>query len=620
MKQTRSDTRGRRETEPHPAAAARPATEQARSAALKLPPGMDNSESSHLPSFRTYDRMLRAMQARVTQGVSPIAISDAWADWAVHLTTAPGKQLALALRASVILARFGLWLPAAAAATPEEPPAPRPAGDTRFADAAWSQWPFNAIVQIHLIAESWWLEATRHVPGLMRHHEAEVGFMMRQLIDVFAPTNVPWLNPVILRRTARENGLNLVRGVTNWWEDLDRLLAGKPPVGTEAFQVGRDVAITPGKVIYRNDLMELIQYEPTTETVHPEPVLIVPAWIMKYYILDLTAESSLVRWLVAQGHTVFMISWKNPDARDHDVSMDDYRQRGVMAALDALSAVVPHQKVHACGYCLGGTILTIAAATMARDHDDRLVSITLLAAQTDFADPGELMLFLDERQLMLLEDLMWDQGYLDTRQMAGAFQALRSNELIWSRLLRNYVLGDRDEMTALMAWNSDQTRMPARMHSEYLRGLFLENRLSAGRFAVNGRVIAMRDIRAPFFVVGTTRDHIAPWRSVYKVSLFADTDVTFTLVSGGHNVGIVNPPDQAKGSFQLLTRRHGDRYMDPDTWAAVAPKHDGSWWPAWQQWLVTTGSKERTPPPSVGAPLRGFPALEIAPGRYVYGR
>lgn len=620
MKTLRNDETGPDKT-PHPTlSAAQPPMGLAPRAAPVLPRRRDDAEPSDLPSFRTFDRMLRAVQARVTQGVSPTAIGDALTDWAVHLMTAPGKQLALALRASVMLARFGLWLPGAAIGRPREAPAQPPAGDTRFTDAAWSQFPFNVLVQAHLLSEAWWLEAARQVPGLVQHHETEMGFMMRQLIDVFSPANMPWMNPVILRRTAQEGGRNLLRGVTNWLEDLDHQLAGKPPVGAEAFRVGRDVAVTPGKVVFRNDLMELIQYDPTTESVHTEPILIVPAWIMKYYILDLTPESSLVRWLIGHGHTVFIISWKNPDERDRETGLDDYRRRGVMAALEAVSAIVPDRKVHACGYCLGGTILTIAAATMARDHDDRLASLTLLAAQTDFADAGELMLFLDERQLMLLEDLMWDQGYLDTRQMAGAFQALRSNDLVWSHLIRTYVLGDRDEMSALMAWNSDQTRMPARMHSEYLRGLFLENRLSAGRFAVEGRVIAMRDIRAPIFAVGTTRDHIAPWRSVYKVSLFADTDVTFALVSGGHNVGVVNPPDQDKGSFQLLTRRHGQRYMDPDTWATQAPHHDGSWWPAWEAWLVAAGSKRLVPPPSTGAPARGFPALGNAPGQYVRNR
>ena len=272
-----------------------------------------------------------------------------------------------------------------------------------------------------------------------------MGFMVRQLIDVFAPSNIPWMNPVILQRTAREGGGNLLRGMTNWLEDVDRQLAGKAPIGTEAVRIGRDVAVTPGKVVFRNDLMEVIQDEPTTDTVHAEPILIVPAWIMKYYILDLTPETSLVHWLLSRGHTLFIISWKNPDERDRETSLDDYRAHGVMAALDAVSTIVPDRKVHACGYCLGGTILTIAAATMARDHDDRLASLTLLAAQTDFADAGGLMLFLDERQLMLLEDLKWDQGYLDTRQMAGAFQALRSNELVWSHLIICAGRARRDE-------------------------------------------------------------------------------------------------------------------------------------------------------------------------------
>ncbi len=582
-------------------------------------PVAPSAAGAPLPSFETLDRSLRAAQARATQGISPTAVAAPWLDWAVHLAGAPGKQMALALHAQTLAARYALWLARSALGREAEPVAAPAPGDSRFTDPSWGLFPFNAIAQAHLLAESWWMEALRHVPGVTRRHEEQLGFMMRQILDVFAPSNLPWVNPAIIMRTAQEGGMNLVRGAGNWIEDLERELAGKPPVGAERFVIGRDIAVTPGRVVLRNDLMELIQYAPATESVHAEPVLIVPAWIMKYYILDLRPENSLVRWLVERGHTVFMVSWKNPDARDRETSLDDYRRRGVMAALDAVSAIVPGRKIHACGYCLGGTILAIAAATMARDHDDRLASMTLLAAQTDFAEAGELMMFIDENQLRWLEDLMWDQGYLDTRQMAGAFQMLRSNDLVWSRMIRNYVLGERDTVSDLMAWNADQTRMPARMHGEYLRGLFLENRLTAGRFAVEGRVIALRDIRAPIFAVGTVRDHIAPWRSVYKVSLFSDTDVTFALVSGGHNVGIVSPPVGLPGrSFQLMTRRHGERYMDPDTWATVAPRHEGSWWPAWEAWLSAAGSGERIAPPPMGAPERGLAPLEPAPGTYVH--
>ena len=564
-----------------------------------------------LPNFCTIDRSVRAVEARLTQGISPSVILGAWRDWAYHLASAPGRRTELALQAWNAVMRYALWLPQAVHG---DAPATDGVGGLdggRFDDPAWSRFPFNAMAQAYLQAEDWWLGAARDVPGLTSRNQDEISFLIRQMGDLMSPSNLPWLNPVIMSRTVAENGQNLVRGGQYWLEDLQRQLEGAPPAGAEAFQVGRDVAVTPGQVVYRNQLMELIQYAPQTDTVQAEPILIVPAWIMKYYILDLRPENSLVSWLVARGHTVFMVSWKNPDAGDRDLGLDDYRRSGVVAALDAISAIAPGRKVHACGYCLGGTILTIAAATMAREQDDRLASVTLLAAQTDFAEAGELMLFTDEHQIDLLEDMMWDQGYLSTRQMSGAFQTLRSNDLVWSRLIRNYWLGQRDRMTDLMAWNADQTRMPARMHTEYLRGLFLENRLSAGRFAVEGRVIAMRDIAVPIFTLGTVRDHIAPWRSVYKVALFTDTDLTFALTTGGHNVGIVNPPGQGIGSYQIQTRRKADRYLDPDNWAAQAPKHEGSWWPAWADWLVSVGTPECVAPPALGAPLGD------APGSYV---
>jgi polyhydroxyalkanoate synthase len=333
-----------------------------------------------------------------------MALAAPWADWAFHLARAPGKQMALALQLHVLASRYALWLARAAANPAVEPILTPEPGDRRFADAGWRVWPFNTVMQASLLAESWWAEAARQVPGMTRRHEQQIGFLMRHLLALGAPGNLPFLNPSILERTLREGGANLLRGLGNWLDDCDRQLAGKPPAGAEAFVIGRDLAVTPGRVVVRNDLMELIQYQPATDSVHAEPVVIVPAWIMKYYVLDLSPHNSLVRWLVGQGHTVFMVSWKNPDERDRDTSLDDYRRRGVMAALDAVSAILPGRKVHACGYCLGGTILAIAAASMARDHDDRLASVTLLAAQTDFADAGELMLLADEQQVGWLED------------------------------------------------------------------------------------------------------------------------------------------------------------------------------------------------------------------------
>jgi poly[(R)-3-hydroxyalkanoate] polymerase subunit PhaC len=556
------------------------------------------------------------MVARVTQGVSPHAQYVAWFDWAAHLARAPGRQLELwlrATRAAVQLARFA----SRSAVDTADPPYLPAAEDRRFDDPAWNSLPYVLWQQGFLAQEEWWRSATREVRGMTPKNAARIRFMALQLLDMLSPSNVPWLNPVVVKRTAREAGVNLARGIVNLVDDATRALAVEPAGPGKDFRVGQDIAATPGQVIFRNDLFELIQYQPATEFVIAEPILIVPAWIMKYYVLDLRPQNSLVRYLIECGFTVFMISWRNPTFADRDLSFDAYRTSGLMAALDVVNAVVPG-KVHACGYCLGGTLLAISAATMARSNDDRLASITLLAAQTDFSEAGELMLFVDESQVAFLEDMMWDQGILDPRQMAGAFGALRSNDLVWSKMMREYLLGERDTANDLMAWNADQTRLPYRMHSQYLRGLFLENRLTAGRYAVEGAVIALKDIRAPMFVMGTETDHIAPWRSVYKSHLFTDNELTFVLTNGGHNAGVVSEPGHRGRRYHIATRHPGDRYADADTWLARAAQAEGSWWPAWTSWLEAHSTRERAAAPSIGAPSHGGVPLCHAPGLYVH--
>ena len=337
---------------------------------------------------------------------------------------------------------------------------------------------------------------------------------------------------------------------------------------------------------------------------------------MKYYILDLSPANSLVKFLTEQGFTVFMISWKNPDSGDRDIGFDDYRTLGVLAAIEAATAITGAQRVHAAGYCLGGTLLAITAAAMERDRDTRLATLSFLASEVDFSDAGELMLFINESQVAFLEDMMWDRGYLDSKQMAGAFQLLRPNDLIWSRMVHEYMMGERSTPIDIMAWNADATRMPYRMHSEYLRSLFLGNDLAEGRFKVDGRPIALHDIRAPVFAVATEQDHVAPWQSVFKFQLLLDANITFALTNGGHNAGILSEPGHPHRHFRLGSHRADAHYVDPDTWLNTTAPQPGSWWPAWAAWLAEE-SGPPVPPPSVGRNGTEFAAGEDAPGHYV---
>ncbi|WP_299692158.1 alpha/beta fold hydrolase [uncultured Tateyamaria sp.] len=547
--------------------------------------------SKDTKTSRGLDAQWHAALGQLTGGLSPAALATAYLDWWLHVIGSPEKQAELAKLALDRTAQHSQT-------------------DPRFADPAWDQFPYNVVSQGFLAAQNWWDAATTDVHGVDPKHAKIVNFATRQWLDMVSPANFAATNPLVHKRTLEEGGKNLVRGARYWMEDFNRLLA-KAPRGSGHYTVGKDLATTPGDVVMRNDLVELIRYRPTTETVHPEPILIVPAWIMKFYILDLTAQRSLVAYLRDQGFEVFILSWKNPDEADAERSMQDYIDLGVRAAIQQVQDM-GRPRLHVAGYCLGGTLLSIVSAAMARDGDDSIASVSLLAAQVDFSEPGELGLFINESQVAFLEDIMATRGYLKADQMAGAFQLLRSNDLIWSRVIRHYLLGERTPDNPLMAWNADATRMPARMHSEYLRQLFLQNDLAKGRFKVDGRAVALSDIRADIFCVATETDHVSPWTSVYRLSLLTDTDVTFVLTNGGHNGGILSEPGHKGRHFRVGHKTEGDSHMTAPKWYETYAAQDGSWWPQWTAWLQNHSSPQKR----IKAPKR---VLGAAPGTYVFG-
>jgi polyhydroxyalkanoate synthase len=567
---------------------------------------------------RQFDSRFHAAAARLTGGLSPISMALACTDWAMHLATQPAETNRLLLQAQQ--RALAAWAESATGAPATSAPAN---GDPRFAHPAWQAWPWPLVVQGYHATEQWWDEATA-LRGMDPHHRDMAHFFARQWLDMLAPSNFGLANPEVLERTHARLGSNLVEGAANALDDWRRsqgLAPLRPPA--HPYQPGVDLAVTPGKVVHRNHLVELIQYLPLTSSVQAEPVFIVPSWIMKYYILDLSPHNSMVKWLVEQGHTVFILSWRNPDESDALLSLDDYLELGVFDCLAALQRLLPGQKVHACGYCLGGTLLAIAAAALARPRQIEraaalapLASVSLLAAETDFSEPGEMGVLIDESQVTMLEDMMAERGFLAGPQMAGSFAYLHSREQVWSRKLREIWLGETTTPSDLMAWNADATRMPAVMHSEYLRRCYLRNELAEGRYPVQGRPVALADIALPMFVVGTEKDHVSPWPSVYKIHRLADCELTFALASGGHNAGIVSEPGHPNRHYAILERPADGPWLAPEDWAAQAPRHEGSWWPAWHAWLLARGNgrtvKARTPAPAQ--------VLGEAPGDYVRTR
>jgi len=569
-------------------------------------------------STKSLDRAANAHLARFTLGISPYGMASTFFTWGVHLLGAPGKQVQLSEKAMRKAMRFGVYL--SNLARDQSAPGcidPLP-HDHRFDHEGWQRWPYNVMHQSFLLTQQWWYNAACDIDGVTQKDENVVSFVTRQMLDMVSPSNFIATNPELAQATLQEGGANLVRGMQHFLQDWERAISGKPAVGAEDYLPGRDVALTPGKVVFRTRLLELIQYAPTTNKVKSEPILIVPAWIMKFYILDLSPHNSLVKYLVEKGYAVFMVSWRNPTAEDRDKGMSDYFQ-AIEEAFSAVEAIMPKQKIHAMGYCLGGTLMAAKAAQLARDGTDRLASLSLLATQVDFSEPGELQLFVSESEVSFLENMMWDQGYLNTKQMAGAFQLLRSADLIWSRYIHEYLMGKRQDMFDLMAWNDDATRMPYRMHSEYLRKLYLGNQLAQGQYRIGDKPVTLDAIKVPIFCVSTTSDHIAPWQSVYKLHLLTEPELTFVLTSGGHNAGIVSEPGHAGRSFYIHTTKPDEPYVLPDAWQTAAEKREGSWWPALIDWL-NARSGPLLAPPGMGTGTGKYRPLENAPGTYVHQR
>jgi poly[(R)-3-hydroxyalkanoate] polymerase subunit PhaC len=487
-------------------------------------------------------------------------------------------------------------------------------GDKRFSDPEWtSNQFFDFLKQLYLLTAQWADKLIADAAGLDAHTRQKAEFYVRQILNAMAPTNFVLTNPELLRETFASGAENLVRGMHMLAEDIE---AGGGELrirqsDDSMFEVGRNLAVTPGKVIFQNEMMQLIQYAPTTETVLKRPLLIVPPWINKFYVLDLTPEKSFIKWCVDQGITVFCISWVNPDAHLAQKSFEDYVREGPLAALDAIKEATGEEKVHAIGYCVGGTLLSVTLAAMAARHDERIVSATLFAAQVDFTYAGDLKVFVDEEQVSALEQKMAERGYLESGSMASVFNMLRSNDLIWPYVINNYMKGKAPFPFDLLYWNSDATRMPAANHSFYLRNCYLENKLSKGKMVLGNTLVDLKAVTIPIYNLAAREDHIAPARSVMVGSKCFGGDVRFVVAGSGHIAGVINPPTKRK--YQYWTGPK-PRNADINGWLAKAKEHVGSWWPDWLLWIT------RQSPTEVPARIPGSGALkplEDAPGSYV---
>jgi len=525
-------------------------------------------------------------------------------------------QRAVELQTRLGKAYLDLWAAAAKRLAGQEssPVVAATPADKRFADPEWSSNQFyDFLKQGYLLTTQWANQLVSDASGLDAHTRQKAEFYVRQIGNALSPSNFILTNPELLRETVTSNADNLVRGMKMLAEDIE---AGGGHLrirqsDSSMFEVGRNLATTPGKVIFQNDLMQLIQYAPSTPNVLKRPVLIVPPWINKFYVLDLTPEKSFIKWCVDQGVTVFCISWVNPDSHLAQKTFEDYMRQGPVAALDAIQKVTGEDRVHTIGYCVGGTLLSVTLAAMAAWRDERIMSATLFAAQVDFTFAGDLKVFVDEKQVEALEQRMTERGYLESRKMATVFNLMRSNDLIWPYVINNYLKGKAPFPFDLLYWNSDATRMPAANHAFYVRSCYLENRLAQGKMTISNTPIDLKSVKVPIYNLATREDHIAPPKSVLLGSKFFGGPVRFVLAGSGHIAGVVNPPDRKKYQYWTGPR---PRSADLDKWLAKATEHPGSWWPDWLAWLKDQDATEvpaREPGGGVLTPI------EDAPGSYV---
>lgn len=486
--------------------------------------------------------------------------------------------------------------------------------DGRFRDPSWNDaMAFNAIKQAYLLSNRWIMDTIDDVRGMDKHTRRKLRFFTGQMTDALAPSNFILSNPEVLRTTIQTRGTNLLRGIANLLRDLDE---GQGPMpfrmsDPDAFRVGENLANTPGDVVFQNELMQLIQYKPTTDTVHRRPLLVIPPWINKYYILDLGEKKSFIRYWVEHGHTVFVISWINPGPELAHKSFEDYMLEGPIAAMDAIEQATGERELNTVGYCIGGTLLGCTLAWLAAREDDRIKSATFLNSLMDFSEVGDLEVFIDEDSVSKLEKAMDKQGYLEGASMATAFNMLRANGLIWSFFVNNYLLGRETTPFDLLYWNADATRMPAAMHSFYLRNMYLHNRLrEPGGIELAGTPIDLGKVKVPSYFASAIEDHIAPWISCYQGSRYLGGPVRFVLGGSGHIAGIINPPDRKKYGYRL----NEDSNLDPDDWLLGAKQFEGSWWPDWVAWAEQYGGGEVK---ARNAAEGKLPVIEPAPGAYV---